>query len=384
MSKVLNSSETIGIIGAGQLGKMLGFSAQKMGYRVAMFDPNPASCGFAVSNSYRVAKFDDEKALLEFVSSVDAVTYEFENINATTLEKVAKNSNFPQGTKLLLISQDRVKEKTWLNEIGIKTANFNEISNFNELKSFKYPAILKTNRFGYDGKGQVLISSLDELELKKSEILELLESMKALNTNCIIESFCEFESEISVIVARDIYNNIEIFPISKNVHKNGILFTSLVGLEYSEEISSQVREIATKIAKAGELVGVCGVEMFLTKNGTIIANEVAPRPHNSGHYSIEACSFSQFDEHILAVSGQKLAKTRLLEKALMINILGSHLELLPKFREFYPNAMVHIYDKGEPKRHRKMGHITITSNDIGELEEILNSSMMQIWQEKFN
>ena len=378
MSKVLEFGETIGIIGAGQLGKMLGFSAQKMGYKVAMYDPNPSSCGFGVSHSYKVAKFDDEEAFLEFVKKTSVVTYEFENINATILDKALKNSNFLQGTKLLLVSQDRVREKTWLNEIGIKTTNFKEISNFDELKSFEYPAILKTNRFGYDGKGQILITSLNELEDKKSEILELLKS------ECIVEGFCKFEYEISVIVARDTYDNIEIFPISKNTHKNGILFTSFVGLSYSDEILSQVKEIATKVARNGELVGVCGVEMFVTKTGDVIANEIAPRPHNSGHYTIEACSFSQFDQHILAVSGEKLGANRLKENALMINILGTHMKLLPKFREIYPNAMIHIYDKGEPKTHRKMGHITFTSKNLGELEEILNSSIMQIWQDKFN
>lgn len=378
MSKVLKFGDTIGIIGAGQLGKMLGQSAQKMGYQVAMYDPNETSCGFGVCNNYKISKFDDEKSLLEFVSLVDVVTYEFENIDANILDKVAKNSNFPQGVKLLLVSQDRFDEKTWLNSQGIKTANFKSIAKFEDLIDSNFPAILKTNRFGYDGKGQIRINSADELETKKEKITNLLKS------ECILEEFCDFEYEISVMVARDLYGNIEIFPVSKNLHKNGILFTSLVGFKISDKIIKEVRKIATTIAENGSLVGVCGVELFVTKDEKVIANEIAPRPHNSGHYSMEACNFSQFDEHILAVSGQKLTKVKLKENALMINILGNHMELIPEFRQIYPSGMIHIYGKQESRPHRKMGHITFTSENLGELEDILNSEIMQIWQEKFN
>lgn len=383
MTKVIQPGAMIGIIGAGQLGKMLAQSAQKMGYKVAMYDPNPTSCGFAVAHSTTVADFTDREALLKFVQSVDVVTYEFENIDGDLLKELESESYLPQGTNLLLNSQDRIKEKNWLNQQGIPTTDFAEVNSWTDLteaiKTINLPAIIKTTRFGYDGKGQVFLTDKSDLEAKQSDIEALLKEQ-----TLILEAFCDFKYEVSVIVSQDLYGNIEIFPISQNQHINGVLYSSIVGANYSEDLTDQIYDIAEKIAKAGKLIGVCGIEFFITEDEEVFVNEIAPRPHNTGHYTIEATNVSQFDQHVLGITGRSLINIRLFEPGLMINILGQHLPYVEKVSQQYPEAIYHIYDKGEAKKQRKMGHFTLTKPDYNQLETMLyQSTSLKAWQDLF-
>lgn len=383
MTKVIQPGAMIGIIGAGQLGKMLAQSAQKMGYKVAMYDPNPTSCGFAVAHSTTVADFTDREALLKFVQSVDVVTYEFENIDGGLLKELESESYLPQGTNLLLNSQDRIKEKNWLNQQGIPTTDFAEVNSWTDLteaiKTINLPAIIKTTRFGYDGKGQVFLTDKSDLEAKQLDIEALLKEQ-----TLILEAFCDFKYEVSVIVSQDLYGNIEIFPISQNQHINGVLYSSIVGANYSEDLTDQIYDIAEKIAKAGKLIGVCGIEFFITEDEEVFVNEIAPRPHNTGHYTIEATNVSQFDQHILGITGRSLINIRLFEPGLMINILGQHLPYVEKVSQQYPEAIYHIYDKGEAIKQRKMGHFTLTKPDYNQLETMLyQSTSLKAWQDLF-
>lgn len=380
MFKNIQPGAVIGIIGAGQLGKMMAQSAQKMGYKVAMYDPNPSSCGFNVAHSTTVAAFDDRVPLLDFVKSVDVVTYEFENIDGELLKELENVSYLPQGTNLLLNSQHRIREKTWLNHINIPTTDFAEITTYKELleasRQLGLPAILKTTRFGYDGKGQIVLKNLEDLELRKAEIEELL-----VNQALILEAFCDFDFEASVIVARDVFDTVKVFPMSRNQHIHGVLFSSLVGEDIPNDLSQKIKTIAETIARQGELIGVCGIEFFISSEGDVLVNEIAPRPHNSGHYTIESTNVSQFDQHVLAITGRPLIDIRLFEPSLMINILGQHLPLVEEMANEYPQAIYHIYDKGEAKKQRKMGHFTLTNGHFAELNSILDhSESLESWR----
>lgn len=382
MTKVLEFGSTIGILGAGQLGKMLAQSAQKMGYKVAMFDPNPTSCGFAVSHSHTVASFDDRQALLDFARSVDVLTYEFENINGELLKELEQETYLPQGTKLLLNSQHRRDEKNWLQSIGVPTVDFALVDNLLELKnsivSIGLPAILKTTRFGYDGKGQMKLTTDIDLSEENTDLMEMLAN------ECILEAFCEFEREVSVIVSRDLRENVVVFPVSQNLHISGILCAGLAPIEVSDNLQSKINEAANAIAISGKLVGVCGIEFFVTKDEDVIVNEIAPRPHNTGHYTIESCNVSQFDQHIIAITGHQLMAIQYQQPSLMINVLGQHMPAVVNLHEDFPNATYHIYDKGEAKQQRKMGHITFLGSSIVNLRGLWEESpSLQKWKELY-
>lgn len=372
MTKRLLPGSTIGIIGAGQLGKMLAQAGQKMGYRMASFDPNPDSCAFNVSHWTKQADFNDRQAVTEFVNQVDVLTYEFENINGEILDDLSQTGKLPQGSKLLLVSQDRAKEKQWLESIGTKVVNYVLVNSWQDLiqglDHLSYPAILKTCRFGYDGKGQIRLNSPVDLESHRQTIESMLEDQ-----DLILEAFCPFAYELSVIIARDQEGRIRLFPLSQNQHQAGVLFSSLVGRRYSQKIRSQISEMAEKIGEAGELIGVCGLECFVTEDQEVIINELAPRPHNSGHYSMEACSVSQFDQHILAVTGRPLMDIELQQASLMVNILGQHMELLGEIMMEFPQAHIHIYDKGQARQQRKMGHFTILADQVEDLQDLLDN-----------
>lgn len=370
MTKTLLPNATIGIIGAGQLGKMLAQSAQKMGYRVAMFDPNTTSCGFAVADWHTVADFNDADALLAFAKKVDVLTYEFENINGEILQTLHSQTHLPQGTKLLLTSQDRIKEKTWLASLDVPVVNFAEVQAVQDIENFAkshgYPVIIKTARFGYDGKGQMKIDSQAELLTQQAEVEKLLQQP------CIAEAFCPFEFEVSVMVARDQLGSVDFFPVSQNEHCKGILFTSSAPAQLSAEQVANVQEYARKIAENGELVGVCGIEFFVKKDGGLVVNELAPRPHNSGHYTMEACNVSQYDQHILAITGRALQPIYQHRPALMVNLLGQHIADLSDLFNRYPQAMFHLYNKGEAKPQRKMGHFTLLGSEQDKAEWLVS------------
>lgn len=358
--KILYPGATIGIIGAGQLGKMLAQSAQAMGYQVATYDPNPKACAFPVSDWHQVGSFDDREALLTFANQVDVLTYEFENVNGELLKALDRDHYLPQGVQLLLTSQDRLSEKDWLNAIGLKTAPYQSVETMEDLLSaleaLGYPAILKTRRMGYDGKGQIRLTQEADLTKKADQLKELL------THPCILEGYVPFEREASVMVNGDLEGNYQCFPVTINRHHQGILAVSET-VDPDSTIAKAVEHVGEKIAQAAHLVGLCGVECFLLGE-EVYVNELAPRPHNSGHLTIEACNFSQFDAHILAITGRPLPPLRLLSPAIMVNLLGENLPSAKEWQLTEANGYFHLYKKGEAKAKRKMGHVTFLAESF--------------------
>lgn len=302
------------------------------------------------------------------------LTYEFENVDAETIERVREQVDVtvPQGTELLVITQNRLNEKEFLKNTGIPIASYAKIETeadlISGLEKIGYPSVLKTIRGGYDGKGQVVLSSESDIE----EALTLLQ--KGV---CVLEEWVSFEKELSIMVVRNASGESVTLPVSENIHQNNILLKSIVPARVSEETVKEAEKIGKAIAEKIQLVGALGVEFFLTASGELYTNELAPRPHNSGHYSIEACTDSQFALHIRAVCGYPLPQVDLLKPAVMINILGEHLEQALELNELEPAWHVHDYGKKEAKTGRKMGHVTILTED---LEKTLNEiDETKIW-----
>ncbi len=366
--KKIYPPSTIGILGGGQLGKMLAQEAKKMGYKVITLDPTPNCPGAQVSDDQIVAEFNDQTAALDLAKKADVLTYEFENIPAATVAYLEEEGVpiFPS-SQVLEITQNRIVEKKFLRELGIKTVSFQRIVNFSELKQVSQdlglPAVLKTTRGGYDGKGQVVLKT-------EEDIRNIEESFFA--QELIYEKFAPFIKEISVICTRGRNGQITTFPVSENIHRHNILYLSIVPARVSVEVKDRAAEIAKKVARGLEVVGAIGVEMFLLEDETILVNEIAPRVHNSGHYTIEACYISQFEQHLRAICGLPLGSTKLLSPVAMVNILGEETsnnkaqlcgidEVLA-----FPGANLHLYGKEEARPGRKMGHISVLADSISE------------------
>ncbi|MGI8386324.1 5-(carboxyamino)imidazole ribonucleotide synthase [Robertmurraya sp. P23] len=368
---VILPGQTIGIIGGGQLGKMMALSAKAQGYRVAVLDPAEDSpCG-QVSDISIVAGYNDLEAIKELASVSDVITYEFENIDAEALKWLAEHANVPQGTQLLEITQNRITEKAAIEKAGVKVAPYAVILSvqdiYDNIKRLGFPAVLKTATGGYDGKGQLVIKTEKDLPLAE----KLLE-----HGSCVLEKWIPFEKEISVIVVRSAIGQTEVFPIGENIHRDNILHETIVPARISRDAAEKGFELAEKLASALQLVGTLAVEMFLTKDDDIYINELAPRPHNSGHYTIEACETSQFEQHVRAVCNLPLGRTTLLKPAVMVNILGEHQEAVIQAIPSVTDWKIHLYGKIEPKFKRKMGHITLLRENVEEaLAEIEDSGI---------
>jgi 5-(carboxyamino)imidazole ribonucleotide synthase len=370
--------QTIGIIGGGQLGRMMAIAAKTMGYSIAVLDPEPDSpCG-QVSDKKVIGAYDDLDAIKRLAELSDVITYEFENIDADALEWLCENAWVPQGTQLLDISQDRIKEKNAIQSAGVQVAPFAVINSltdiYNHIETLDYPAVLKTSRGGYDGKGQLIIKEKQDIE----EAQALL-----AHGPCVLEKWVPFKKEISVILTGSVSGEISVFPVAENIHINNILHQTIAPARISEKAKEKAIRYAKKLAQHFQLVGTLSVEMFLTDEDEIYINELAPRPHNSGHYTIEACETSQFEQHIRAVCNLPLANTQLLKPALMINILGEHqanvLEKMPETKDW----KVHFYGKRDPKKKRKMGHVTILRDSVETaIEEAKQSRIWEANKEK--
>lgn len=370
--------QTIGIIGGGQLGRMMALAAKAQGFRIAVLDPTEDSpCG-QVADYKIVDAFDSLTAIQELAKVSDVITYEFENIDADALEWLKKNANVPQGSYLLEITQDRIKEKQAIQRAGIKVAPFIIAEKQSDieagLKELGYPAVLKTARGGYDGKGQYVIKNSGQIA--EAELL-------LQNGVCVLEKWIPFEKEISVIVTRSKQGESTVFPVSENIHVHNILHESIVPARISDYANDKAIEMANKLAEFLNLVGTLAVEMFLAPNDDIYINELAPRPHNSGHYTIEACETSQFEQHIRAICNWPLASTRLLRPAVMVNILGEHQErIINKISELQ-DWKIHLYGKEDPKEKRKMGHATLLRSSVEiALDEIENTAIWNLETEK--
>lgn len=371
--KFLLTNNTIGIIGGGQLGRMMALAAKAMGYRIIVLDPTADCSAAQVSDEQIVADYDDKVALRELSEKADVVTYEFENIDYDALKMTQNLVSVPQGSELLSITQDRILEKAYLESANINIAPYAVIVDKeeieSEIKSIGYPAVLKTAQGGYDGKGQVVLHDANDIDTA-ARLLRY--------GSCVLEAWIPFEKEISIVVARNLDGQVETFPVAENVHVNNILHTTIAPANVTDDVHEEAEEIAKKLADVLQLCGVLAVEMFVTNSGAIYVNELAPRPHNSGHFTIEACSISQFTQHIRAIVGLPLVKPELLKPAVMINILGQHVEAVNEHMADYPQWFVHYYGKKEAKINRKMGHITVLTDEpnaiLSEIEET------QIWK----
>jgi 5-(carboxyamino)imidazole ribonucleotide synthase len=371
MKQVILPGQTIGIIGGGQLGRMMALAAREMGYKIAVLDPAPNSPCAQVADIEIVAAYNDKNAIKELAKVSDVITYEFENIDYDCLRWLEGNTNLPQGSKLLRMTQNRYTEKNAIIQAGVPVAAFRLIRNEQDLlqgiEDFSYPCVLKTTTGGYDGKGQVVLKSDHDI-LKANELIQLQE--------CILEDWVPFEKEISVIVVRNAAGETSIFSVAENIHVENILHKTIVPARISKELEEQAIQCAQTLANELDLVGTLAVEMFVTKDSGIYVNELAPRPHNSGHYTIDACETSQFQQHIRAVCGWPLGKTTLLKPVVMVNILGEHIEgILDNVNQF-SDCKLHLYGKAEAKHKRKMGHLNI----LGDIEVALHKvQMLGIW-----
>ncbi|QCR33890.1 5-(carboxyamino)imidazole ribonucleotide synthase [Lysinibacillus sp. SGAir0095] len=374
MTKMIFPGQTIGIIGGGQLGRMMALSAKEAGYKIAVLEPTMDSpCG-QVADIRIVAPYDDEAALEELADISDVITFEFENIDYEGLKRLTQIAYVPQGAELVRITQDRVTEKAAIVEAGCPVAPYIVAENYDELVNqidrIGYPCIVKTSRGGYDGKGQQQLNSKEDLPLAKS----LFE-----HSQCVAEGFVPFEKEISVIVQRNGQGETYCLPVGENIHVHHILHETIVPARIADETYNKAIDAAKKIADYLELVGTLAVEMFVLENGEIVINELAPRPHNSGHYSIEACNVSQFTQHIRAICGWPLRVPKLLQPSIMVNVLGQHVMPLSNSISKHPDWSIHLYGKTQAKVNRKMGHVTILTDKIDDtLYEIEHSG---IWSE---
>lgn len=345
--------KTIGILGGGQLGRMMALAAARLGLKAVFYCPEQDAPASHVGATVVNANYFDQSALQAFSSIVDVVTYEFENIPVETARQLEAACAVYPKPAILEITQDRLAEKAFLGDIDIPTTAWAKVENaddillaMNAIKSGDI--ILKTTRMGYDGKGQKRFSIGDDPQEAWSALGE---------TTLIAENVIDFECEISVIVARDLYGNVKSYDPSLNDHKNFILHTSTVPAGLNPEILEKAQELAEHIATQIDLIGVMGVEMFVTKSGEILVNELAPRPHNSGHWTIDACVVSQFEQHMRAVAGLPLGETTRHSDCVMTNLLGADINKCDAYLQ-KAGSCVHIYGKSDVKEGRKMGHVT--------------------------
>ena len=355
---------TIGMLGGGQLGRMFTIAARNMGYEVIVLDPDVNSPAGMLATRHICADYSDPAALTTLSQDCDVVTTEFENIPASTLEHLAAACPVRPGSHAVTFTQDRIHEKTFLRDQGIPTAKFAVIQSeqdlINGIKDIGTPAILKVSRFGYDGKGQFGINDTSEANA----------GWQSLNLEpCVLEQRMPLDIEVSVVLARAVDGQVITYPIAENSHERGILDVSIVPARIDETLGQQVIEVATRIANELEYVGVMAVEFFVS-NGQLLVNEIAPRPHNSGHYSLDACVTDQFEQQVRAVCGLPLGDTRLLSPVVMVNMLGDlwHDNDDPDWRLLlnHANVKLHLYGKQEARPGRKMAHFNVVANSIDE------------------
>lgn len=358
---MLMPGSTIGIIGGGQLGRMMALSARYMGFRVGVLDPTPNCPTGQVADFQITAEYDDKTAIHDLAVQSDVLTYEFENVDAGAIDEVRGITATPQGTDLLRVTQHRVREKQFINDHGTATAPWRAVNNFDELDAalgdIHYPAVLKTVSGGYDGHGQFVLRSDADLEKIRSR-----SDRGGGFPPSILEGFVDFAFEASILVSGN-GKDFVTFPIVRNEHRNNILHMTIAPAEVSEHVAREAHELAIRLAKGFELAGTLAIELFITKDDQVIVNELAPRPHNSGHYTIEACSMDQFDAHIRGIAGWPLPKPKLLSPAVMVNVLGQHVEPTRALIATHPEWNVHDYGKAEVRHGRKMGHITVLTDD---------------------
>lgn len=370
--------KTIGILGGGQLGRMIILEGRKMGYRFLVLDPSPDCPAGQVADEQVIASYEDVEAAKQFADKAQLILYEFENIDPNLVRHLESVTRVPQGSRLLEVTRNRLSEKQTLEQSGIPVTPYFVIRQKSDVwegwSQFDSPAVLKTTTGGYDGKGQWLIQSQQDIE-------NLSDEMFSSSMTYILEQFVPFEKELSVIVARSTTGEVKVFPPTLNLHRNHILHMSIAPVPIDPAIEESVKNLGQQVAEALHVTGLIAVEMFLLPDGQLLVNETAPRPHNSGHYTYDACTTSQFAQIVRAAVGLPLASTQMdQEAAIMVNVLGEHQEeFLKSFSSLPPHANVHWYGKHEAKKGRKMGHITWIGASISQLvDEIEQTS---IWEQ---
>lgn len=366
---LLPGTSTIGVFGSGQLGRMLAYAARRMGYDIATFSPEPNSPTGQIANHETVADYSDTDAVRHFIQRVDALTFEFENVPATVAE-IAADVGVPvrPSGHVLHIAQNRLREKTFFANTNLPVTPFVPVTSpaelTNALEKLGAPAILKTADFGYDGKGQIRISEIDEA----AEAWQKLDAPRA-----VLEAFIDFTCEVSVVAARDVQGNFAAYNVIENQHRNHILDLSISPARIDPTIAKNAQNLTRQLFEALDVIGVLCVEFFVQPNGTLLINEIAPRPHNSGHLTIDAAITDQFEQQLRAVCGLPLGSTDLMRPAVMVNLLGDLWQNgEPNWTALaaFPTCKLHLYGKKEARAGRKMGHITALGNTIDEAIEI--------------
>ncbi|OKP73166.1 5-(carboxyamino)imidazole ribonucleotide synthase [Paenibacillus sp. P3E] len=367
---------TIGVLGGGQLGRMMALAGSAMGYRFVALDPAPdAPCGQVTPQI--TAAYNDRDAARELARRADVITYEFENVDAGVAALLTSESYVPQGSALLYTTQHRLREKAAIEAVGVSVAPYRKVGSLAELTAaaaeLGLPCVLKTATGGYDGKGQAVIRHSEELETAFRQVAPGTSAGEAL-PELVLEKFVAFQCEISVVAARSASGEVKSFPPAENIHVNNILHLSIVPARVPEEIQRRACELAEQIVTGMNAVGLLAVEMFVTEEGELFVNELAPRPHNSGHYTMDACVTSQFEQHVRAICNLPLGDTSLLTPVVMVNVLGQHLDgavqavstVNEEANRLGVAPKLHIYGKAESKTGRKMGHINLLCKDTGD------------------
>jgi len=349
MTDALPQGAVIGILGGGQLGRMLSVAASRLGYRCHIYEPGAAPAG-DVAHRVTTAPYEDETALRTFAASVDVITYEFENVPTSALDLLESLKPIRPNRRALAISQDRISEKTFLGDLRLQTAPWVAVNSEADLRvaadSLGLPAILKTTRLGYDGKGQVKLDTDAEIPA----------AWAAMNgAASVLEGFVAFDREVSVIAARGLDGSVACFDPGENIHRDGILRTTTVPARLTASQHSDAILLAARILNALDYVGVMGVELFVTSQGLLV-NEIAPRVHNSGHWTQQGCTVDQFEQHIRAVAGLPLGDGNRYADVVMENLIGEDVLRVPDLLKARDTA-VHLYGKGAPRPGRKMGHV---------------------------
>ena len=360
-TKVILPGATLGVLGGGQLGRMFCVAARTMGYRVAVLDPDPVCGAGLIADVHIQAAYDDDRALNEMAQMCDVITLEFENIPSQSVRAIADKTTVYPVAESLEIAQNRDLEKQFALKAGLRPVPYYAITREADLvlaaDTVGFPAILKTSTLGYDGKGQFVVS--DAAALAKA-------FGQAGQVACVLEKQIDIDREVSAIVARNARGEMASFPVAENQHRNGILHMSIVPARAAETVRQQAVEYASLLADAMNYVGILAVEFFLGKDGVLYFNEMAPRPHNSGHYTKDACVTSQFEQQVRMMCGLTPGDTRLLSPVVMVNMLG---ELWPPdWRAIFDhsNIKLHLYGKTEARAGRKMGHFNVLAEDVGE------------------
>ncbi|MBA4709874.1 5-(carboxyamino)imidazole ribonucleotide synthase [Aquitalea aquatica] len=367
----------LGILGGGQLGRMFAVAAKTMGYRVTVLDPDANAPAAQFADVHLCAPFNDAAALKTLAQTCAAVTTEFENVNADAMRELARTTRVSPSGDCVAIAQDRIVEKSWINKAGLPTAPYLAIESVEDIQvelSPYLPGILKTARLGYDGKGQVRVSTAEEARAAYANLG---------GQACVLEKMLELKLEVSAIVTRVSSAQMAVFPVAENSHENGILDVSIVPARIAPALAASAQQMAQSLAEALDYVGVLAVEFFVLADDSLVVNEIAPRPHNSGHYTLTACLTDQFQQQVRAMCGLLPGRTDLLSPVVMVNLLGDvwkedgrepNWDVLAEA----PNAQLHLYGKKQARPGRKMGHFNVmaaTADEALEQAEALKDTL---------